>query len=79
MMERQRGAADECAEGGVGGLEGEKEALFSGVLMLQEESLFLCRFTSPFDAGLPPVCSHVAPPLYKLCGFLSMLLRPIVE
>lgn len=73
-MERQRGAAesaDECAEGGVGGLEGEKEALFSGVLMLQEESLF--------DAGLPPVCSHVAPPLYKLCGFLSMLLRPIVE
>lgn len=55
MMERLRGAAesaDECAEGGVGGLEGEKEALFSGVLMLQEESLFLCRFTSPFDAGL---------------------------
>lgn len=32
-MERQRGAADEGAEGG---LEEEKEALFSSVLMLQE-------------------------------------------
>lgn len=66
-MERQRGAAesaDECAEGGVGGLQGETEALFSGVLMLQRgESVFVCRCTSTFDAGLPPVCSCVAPPL----------------